>query len=65
MAVRIRGLTAGGRMLYVRPSWGRRAGDEPCPLQVLAYASASDGEPVQLAPAEVELGDLVKVSAPF
>ena len=47
------------------PAGAGGAGDEPCPLQVLAYASASDGEPVQLAPAEVELGDLVKVSAPF
>ena len=47
------------------PAGAGGAGDEPCPPQVLAYASASDGEPVQLAPAEVELRDLGKVSAPF
>lgn len=40
------------RMLYVHPTAGAGgAGDEPCLPQVLVYASASDSEPVQLAPA--------------
>lgn len=42
------------------PAGSGGAGDEPCPPQVLVYASASDGEPVQLAPAGVELRDLGK-----
>lgn len=42
------------------PAGAGGAGDEPCPPQVLVYALASDGEPVQLAPAGVELRDLGK-----
>lgn len=54
------------------PAGAGGAGDEPCLPQVLVYASASDSEPVQLAPAEVELSDLgkgthlsIQVSATF